>query len=101
MALSTSLFDYHLPEELIAQYPADRRDGSRMMVLDPESGDTEIRPFSDIVNYLHSGDRMVCNNTKVLRGRMFGRDGAGAPCSAPANAPGRARWSRCWTATES
>ena len=70
--LGTHLFDYHLPEELIAQYPADKRDHSRMLVLDPDSGDCEIKPFYEIVDYLNPGDLMVCNNTKVLRGRMYG-----------------------------
>ena len=70
--LGTHLFDYDLPEELIAQYPADKRDESRMMVLDPDSGNCEIKPFYEIVNYLNPGDLMVCNNTKVLRGRMYG-----------------------------
>ena len=72
MTLTTSLFDYELPEDLIAQYPADRRGDSKMLVLDPNDGHCEIRPFADIVNYLNAGDVMVCNNTKVLRGRMYG-----------------------------
>lgn len=72
MALSTSLFDYELPEELIAQYPADKRGDSLMLVLDPNDGHCEIHPFSDIVNYLSPDDVMVCNNTKVLQGRMYG-----------------------------
>jgi len=71
--LATNLFDYDLPEELIARYPAATRDGSRMMVLDRATGETEIHPFGDIVNYLSPGDALVCNNTRVLRGRMFAR----------------------------
>ena len=50
--LRTSLFDYQLPPELIAQHPAERRDGSRMMVLDRITGKCEIRPFGAIVEYL-------------------------------------------------
>ena len=76
--LPTSLFDYELPPELIARYPAPRRDGSRMMVLDRKTGEAEIHPFSDILNYLSPGDAIICNNTRVYRGRMFGRKG-GSP----------------------
>ncbi len=71
--LGTSWFDYELPEELIAQHPTERRDGSRLMVLDRVSGETEIHPFHDIVQYLEPGDVLVCNDTRVLRGRMFAR----------------------------
>ncbi len=71
--LATKLFDYDLPESFIARYPAATRDGSRMMVLDRQTGETEIHPFSDIVNYLAPGDALICNNTKVLRGRMFAK----------------------------
>ena len=71
--LATSLFDYDLPESFIARYPAPTRDASRMMVLDRETGDIEIHPFTDIVDYLKPGDALICNNTKVLRGRMFAR----------------------------
>ncbi len=68
--LSTSLFDYELPQELIAQHPATRRDGSRMMVLDRKSGKTEILPFPAICDYLAKGDALIYNDTRVLRGRM-------------------------------
>ena len=71
--LATKLFDYDLPEEFIARYPAESRDGSRMMVIDRITGETEIHPFSDILNYLNPGDALICNNTKVLRGRMFAK----------------------------
>lgn len=71
--LATSLFDYDLPERFIARYPAPTRDGSRMMVLDRKTGETGIHPFPDILNYLAPGDALICNNTKVLRGRMFAR----------------------------
>ncbi len=71
--LSVDLFDYALPPELIAQYPAERRDMSRMMVLDRRTGECEIHPFRDICGYLSPGDALICNNTKVLRGRMFAR----------------------------
>ncbi|MBR2625566.1 MAG: tRNA preQ1(34) S-adenosylmethionine ribosyltransferase-isomerase QueA [Lentisphaeria bacterium] len=80
--LATKLFDYDLPEKFIARYPAPTRDGSRMMVVDRETGDIEIHPFADILNFLNPGDALICNNTKVLRGRMFakkeGRDDGAA-----------------------
>ncbi len=72
MKLATCLFDYHLPEELIAQYPAENRDSSRMLVLDRITGACEIRPFSDIINYLNPGDCIVFNNTRVINARMYG-----------------------------
>ena len=71
--LSVSLFDFDLPEELIARYPAERRDGSRMLVVDRQTGDFEIRPFGDLVGFLSPGDALLCNNALVRRARMFGR----------------------------
>ena len=71
--VSTDLFDYQLPPELIAQHPAERRDGSRMLVLDRISGACEIRPFGAIVDYLNAGDALIYNDTRVLRGRMYAR----------------------------
>ncbi len=79
--LSTALFDYQLPEELIAQHPAARRDASRMMVLDRKTGECEIHPFPAIRDYLDAGDALIYNDTRVLRGRMYARkngDPAGA-----------------------
>ena len=77
--LSTSLFDYDLPEELIAQHPAGRRDGSRMLVLDRASGACEIRPFGAIREYLSAGDALIYNDTRVLRGRVYARKTATLP----------------------
>ena len=71
--LATKLFDYELPEKFIARYPAVTRDASRMMVLDRKTGEIEIHPFSDILDFLAPGDALICNNTKVLRGRMFAK----------------------------
>ena len=71
--MRTELFDYQLPEELIAQRPAERRDRSRMLVLDRKSGECEFREFADIVDYLEAGDLLVSNNTKVMRARLYGR----------------------------
>ncbi|HCE44995.1 MAG TPA: tRNA preQ1(34) S-adenosylmethionine ribosyltransferase-isomerase QueA [Lentisphaeria bacterium] len=72
-------FDYHLPEELIAQFPPENRGGSRMLVMDRTSGGCEIRSFSCIADYLEEGDCVVINNTKVINARIFGRkNGDGA-----------------------
>lgn len=79
--LATSLFDYDLPDELVARYPAETRDGSRMLALERTSGDAVIRRFPDIVDYLEPGDAVIRNDTKVRLGRLFGRkgtDGGGA-----------------------
>ena len=71
--------DYHLPEELIAQKPADRRDSSRLLVVHRDSGETEHKHFYDIVDYLKPGDCLVMNNSKVLPARLFGvKEGTGA-----------------------
>ena len=71
--MRTELFDYQLPEELIAQRPAEKRDRSRMLVLNRATGECVIREFADIVEYLAPGDLMVSNNTKVMRARLYGR----------------------------
>lgn len=65
-------FDYYLPEELIAQDPLEDRSGSRLMVLDKETGEVEHKHFTDILGYLHPGDCLVINNTKVIPARLFG-----------------------------
>ncbi|MBE6369890.1 MAG: tRNA preQ1(34) S-adenosylmethionine ribosyltransferase-isomerase QueA [Lentisphaerae bacterium] len=71
--MRTDLFDYQLPDELIAQRPAERRDRSRMLVLDRISGKCTFREFADISDYLEAGDLLVSNNTKVMRSRLYGR----------------------------
>lgn len=70
--MKTSDFDYELPEELIAQHPAAQRDHSRLLVMDKYTGAVEHRVFRDIVDYLHAGDVLVLNNTKVIPARIFG-----------------------------
>lgn len=65
-------YDYDLPEELIAQNPLEDRSSSRLMVLDRQTGDVEHRHFTDILEYLHPGDCLVINNTKVIPARLFG-----------------------------
>ncbi len=76
---STADFDYHLPEELIAQHPPEERGTSRMLVLNRNTGECEVRKFTDITDYLSAGDTVVVNNTKVMNARFFGvKDQTGA-----------------------
>ncbi len=63
---------YNLPEELIAQTPAEKRDMSRMLVLDKATGNIEHRHFCDITEYFREGDVLVINDTKVIPARIFG-----------------------------
>jgi len=65
-------FDYHLPEELIAQTPLKKRDESRLMVLDKETGSIEHKHFFDILDYLNKDDVLVLNDTKVIPSRIYG-----------------------------
>lgn len=65
-------FYYHLPEELIAQHPLAKRDASRLMVLDRETGTVEHRIFHEIVDDLQSGDVLVLNDTRVIPARLLG-----------------------------
>lgn len=72
-------FYYDLPEELIAQDPLEDRSGSRLLVLDKETGETEHHIFREIVNYLNPGDCLVINDTKVIPARLIGeKEGTGA-----------------------
>lgn len=70
--MKISEFDYHLPEELIAQTPLEKRDTSRLMVLDRQTKTIEDKHFYDIIDYLHEGDILVRNNTKVIPARLYG-----------------------------
>ena len=65
-------FEYFLPEEQIAQHPADRRDASRLLVVDRLTGKLEHRHFYDILEYLNPGDCLVMNSSKVIHARLFG-----------------------------
>lgn len=65
-------FDYHLPLELIAQHPADKRDNSRLLVVHRDTGELEHRHFYDILDYIQPGDCLVLNNSKVLPARIYG-----------------------------
>lgn len=70
--MKLSDFDFNLPEELIAQRPLDKRDTSRLMVLNREKQTIEHKHFYDIIDYLQPGDILVRNNTKVIPARLFG-----------------------------
>jgi len=70
-SLKTSDFYYDLPEELIAQTPAEPRDSSRLLVYHTDTGKTEHRIFREITDYLKKGDVLVVNRTKVLPARLF------------------------------
>ncbi|HHO47017.1 MAG TPA: tRNA preQ1(34) S-adenosylmethionine ribosyltransferase-isomerase QueA [Desulfobacteraceae bacterium] len=72
-----SAYDYHLPEENIAQRPAGRRDRSRLLVLDCPGGRSTHRQFTDIIDYLLPGDILVINNTRVFPARLTGRKESG------------------------
>ena len=65
-------FDYELPEELIAQVPLEKRDSSRLLVLDKETGSIEHKHFHNILDYMEEGDTLVLNDTKVLPARLIG-----------------------------
>jgi S-adenosylmethionine:tRNA ribosyltransferase-isomerase len=66
-------FDYHLPPELIAQYPSPERDASRMMVLDRQTGASRITGFAEFAELLRAGDCLVLNDTRVIPARLRGR----------------------------
>jgi S-adenosylmethionine:tRNA ribosyltransferase-isomerase len=70
--MKVSDFDFYLPEELIAQHPLEKRDASRLMVLDKKTGNIEHRSFHDVMEYLNEGDTLVLNNTRVMPARLIG-----------------------------
>ena len=76
-AMMTKDFWYDLPEELIAQTPLERRDASRLMVMNRETGEISHRHFYDIVEYLRPGDCLVMNDSRVLPARLLGHRPSG------------------------
>lgn len=72
-----SEFDYHLPEELIAQKPCEPRDQSRLLVVDKQTGEIEHRRFYELKEYLVPGDTLVFNDTRVIPARLFGAKATG------------------------
>lgn len=79
--MDINLFDFDLPEELIAQKPADIRDHSRLLVVNKTNHTYEDKYFYDVINYFHKGDILVRNNTKVIPARLLGiKEKTGAKC---------------------
>ena len=76
--MKLSEFNYYLPEELIAQTPITKRDESRLMILNKETGEIEHKIFRNILDYLEPGDCLVRNNTKVIPARLYGKKDTGA-----------------------
>ena len=76
--MKVSDFKYNLPEELIAQTPIEKRDESRLMVLNRKEQSIEHKTFKDILDYLKPGDVIVRNNTKVIPARLYGKKETGA-----------------------
>ena len=70
--MKLSQFEFELPEELVAEYPSDERDESRLMVVHKDTGEIEHKMFKDILDYFDDGDVFVLNNTKVFPARMYG-----------------------------
>lgn len=71
-------FDYNLPEELIAQKPAEKRDSSRLLVVHRENDTVEHKHFYDILDYLKKGDLLVLNDSRVIPARIYGQKSTGA-----------------------
>src|SRR3989339_2256642 len=70
--MKLSKFKFELPEELLAEYPAENRDESRLMVLDRKKKTIEHHTFKEIINYFDEGDLMILNNTRVFPARLYG-----------------------------
>ena len=70
--MNTADFDFHLPEELIAQTPLEKRDASRLLIVDRSSGEFSDQHFDTIIDQLQPGDALVMNNTRVLPARLYG-----------------------------
>lgn len=70
--MKVDLFDFELPERLIAQVPLEQRDASRLMVLDKHTGELTDSSFKHIISFFNEGDCLVLNNTRVLPARLFG-----------------------------
>ncbi len=73
MRTKLSSFNFNLPKELVAQYPATERDHSRLMVVHRDTGKIEHKIFKDILTYFDEGDVMIFNNTKVFPARLYGQ----------------------------
>lgn len=74
---SLSAYHYDLPEELIAQYPSERRGDSRLMCVDRATGEITIHPFAALEEMLQEGDQLILNDTKVIPARLKGKRASG------------------------
>ena len=72
MGMKLSKFNFDLPDDLLAEYPAALRDESRLMVLNRKDQTIEHKMFKDLINYFKEDDVLVLNNTKVFPARLFG-----------------------------
>ena len=70
--MKLSHFNFNLPEELLAEFPSENRDESRLMVVNRKTGTIEHKLFKDVIDYFDDGDVMVLNNTKVFPARLYG-----------------------------
>ena len=70
--MKTDDFDFYLPNELIAQTPLEKRDNSKLLILDKQTGNIEHKYFNNIIDYLNKGDVLVLNDTKVMPARLYG-----------------------------
>ena len=70
--MKTDDFNFDLPERLIAQTPLEKRDNSKLLILDKKTGEMEHESFNNIINYLNEGDVLVLNDTKVMPARLYG-----------------------------
>ncbi len=75
--METDLFDYHLPEELIAHYPTDQRDASRLLVVDRAKTGFQDKQFYQMIDQLHPDDLLVLNDSRVMAARLFGQKASG------------------------
>src|SRR5438132_3979111 len=75
----TADYDFDLPAELVAQQPLERRDASRLMVVDRSSTSISHRTFADIAELIQPSDVLVVNRTRVMRARLLGTRASGAP----------------------
>lgn len=89
--LKRSYYNYELPPELIAQTPAQKRDMSRLLVLNKETGAIEHKLFHDIIDYLRPGDALVLNDSKVIPARLFGKRYGKNADGTPSDTPSESR----------
>ncbi len=71
--MNTADFDFHLPEELIAQTPLEKRDASKLLIVNRETGKMQDKHFHSIIDMLEPGDALVMNDTRVLPARLYGQ----------------------------